>query len=200
VSVDKYGRHFTPVVRATPYRRPPKQEAVVAPASEDDPEAKTARGVAEAPSKASNPATPLEDAAAPAKADSPAAPVLEPPTPAVETPKPARSAPKLAATPKRKAAKRRTKRAKQRVITVKSTLLAAALARLRDEHPKEYSKGFAKASPAVLISQMRPIWADICKAAGVSPDHPLPKWDMVFRAIGGRNRRRRNRRRNRRRR
>jgi hypothetical protein len=132
---------------------------------------------------------------APPKAVTPIAttPVKKPTKPAAKTAKPARSAPKRAATPKRKAAKRRTKQANRQTERVESKLVNAGLARLRAKYPEKYLKGFSsKMSPAVLIRQMGPFWAEICKAEDVSPeDHPLKKmWDTVARAIGRRKRQR----------
>jgi hypothetical protein len=116
----------------------------------------------------------------------PATPAKTQPKQAAKTPRPARSTPKRAATPKQKPAKHRTKRTKQR-ITVKRKLVDTALNLLRDKHPEKYSEGFSKAQPAVVVSQIKPIWAKVCKAEGVSPDdYKPPKWDMVARAIGRR--------------
>jgi hypothetical protein len=68
---------------------------------------------------------------------------------------------------------------------MKRTLTNAALQRLRAKYPKRrISK---RTSPAILIRQMKPIWADVCKDGGVSPEeYPLPDWDRVARAIGRR--------------
>lgn len=106
-------------------------------------------------------------------------PVAKTPKPVAKMPRPAKSRPKRAATPKQKSAERRTRRAK-RQKTLKRKLTDAALGRLRDRYPK----GFSKAQPAVLVRQIKPIWAEVCKAEGVSPeDYAPPKWDMVARAI-----------------
>ena len=106
---------------------------------------------------------------------------------AAKTPTPARGSPKRAATPKQKPAKRRTKQANRQTERLERKLVNAGLARLRDKYPDKYPKGFSKTlSPAALIRQMTPLWAEVCKAEDVKPeDYPL-KWDTVARAIGRR--------------
>jgi hypothetical protein len=90
---------------------------------------------------------------------------------------------------------RAAKQAKQPTESLKRKLVNAALARLREEHPEKYPKGFSpEMSPAVLSRQMKRFWAEVCKNEDVKPeDYPLDKMrDTVARAIGRRNDPRRN--------
>ena len=108
---------------------------------------------------------------------------------AAKTPTPARGSPKRAATPKQKPAKRRTKQANRQTERLERKLVNAGLARLRDKYREKYSKGFSKTlSPSDLIRQMKPLWAEVCKAEDVKPeDYPLDRmWDTFARAIGRR--------------
>ena len=87
-------------------------------------------------------------------------------------------------------AAKKPKPAGQSTETLKRKLVNAGLARLREKYPDKYPEGIPEdESPTLLIKQMKPIWADTCRAEGVSPaDYPLSSSlrGTVARAIGRR--------------